>query len=53
MRHGKEQFNKTMIAISCMEPYINMPFGQSWDEACAKALWYLDGKADTPLWFWR
>lgn len=52
IRHG-QRFTEVMKLVSCMEPYIDMPWGESWDAANEKTLWYLDGQPDTPLWFWR
>lgn len=52
LRHGS-RFFEVVKQISCMEPYLSMSFTRAWDLSCKRALSYLDGCADTPLWFWK
>jgi hypothetical protein len=51
-RYG-EHFKRVVVELASMKPYIDLPFEKAFPRQVERALWYLDGKVDTPLWFWK
>ena len=52
LRYG-ERFKRVVTELASMRPYIDLPFEQAFPRQVERALWYLDGEPNTPLWFWH